>query len=234
MTPKIVVLTGSGISRDSGLATFRDSGGLWENHDIEEVASIDGWYANKGKVLAFYNDRRKQAAMAEPNPGHKALADLESHFDVTIITQNVDDLHERAGSENVIHLHGLLREAKSEKDDAIVVDIGSKSIRLGDLASDGEQLRPNVVWFGEAVPAMQDAPEIVSTADIFIVTGTSLAVYPAASLVHYVSEKAEKYLVDPASVEMNLPDDWKHMKEGASEGLPKLVNQLKQTYQKNE
>ena len=231
MATRLVVLTGSGISRDSGLATFRESGGLWENHDIEEVASIDGWYANKQKVLAFYNDRRKQAALAKPNSGHKALSALESFFDVTIITQNVDDLHERAGSEKVIHLHGLLREAKSEKNDSIVIDIGSDSIRLGDLASDGEQLRPNVVWFGEAVPAMQKVPEIVINADIFIVTGTSLAVYPAASLVHYASEHAEKYLVDPGDVEITLPDDWTHIKEGASEGLPKLADQLKKTYQ---
>jgi len=232
MSPKIVVLTGSGISKDSGLATFRDSGGLWENHEIEEVATLDGWYANKQKVLNFYNDRRKQAALAEPNLGHKALSDLESFFDVTIITQNVDDLHERAGSEKIIHLHGLLREAKSEKDDSIIVDIGSQSIRLGDLASDGEQLRPNVVWFGEAVPAMHEVPEIVIDADIFIITGTSLAVYPAASLIHYVSGNTEKYLVDPGDIEMNLPDDWKHIKEGASEGLPKLADQLKKKYQK--
>ncbi len=230
MNPKIVVLTGSGISRDSGLATFRDSGGLWENYSIEEVASVDGWHANRKKVLKFYNDRRKQAASAEPNPGHKALAELQKNFDVTIITQNVDDLHERAGSKNVIHLHGLLREVKSEKDDSIVIDIGSESIHLGDLASDGAQLRPNVVWFGEAVHAMEKVPDIVLTADIFIITGTSLAVYPAAGLAHYAPESAEKYIVDPGHVEMNLPSDWKHLKEGASEGLPKLADQLKKRY----
>ena len=231
MSPKIVVLSGSGISRDSGLATFRESGGLWENHKIEDVASFDGWIANKEKVLKFYNERRKQAALADPNLGHKALSELEALFDVTIITQNVDNLHERAGSQNVIHLHGLLSEAKSEKDDSIIIDIGSKSIKMGDLASDGGQLRPNVVWFGEAVPVMQEVPDIVIQADIFIVTGTSLAVYPAASLIHYVPDNADKYLVDPADVDMNLPGDWKHIKEGASEGLPKLANQLKQIYQ---
>ena len=230
MSPKIVVLTGSGISRDSGLATFRDSGGIWENHSVEEVASIDGWYANRKKVLTFYNERRKQAASAKPNQGHKALVNLETDFEVTIITQNVDDLHERAGSKNVIHLHGLLREAKSEKNHSIITDIGSDSISLGDYASDGEQLRPNVVWFGEPVPAMDVVPDIVLGADIFIVTGTSLAVYPAAGLIYYAPESAEKYLVDPADVEMNLPDDWKHIKKGASEGLPKLAEQLKKRY----
>lgn len=230
MSPKIVVLTGSGISRDSGLATFRDSGGLWENYSIEEVASVEGWLANKKKVLKFYNDRRKQAAHAKPNPGHKVLADLQEFFDVSIITQNVDDLHERAGSQNVIHLHGLLREAKSENNDSIVIDVGTDSIHLGDLAPDGAQLRPNVVWFGEAVPVMQEVPDIVINADIFIVTGTSLAVYPAAGLVHHAPDKADKYLVDPADVEMKLPSDWKHIKEGASEGLQKLADQLKQIY----
>lgn len=232
MSPKIVALTGSGISKDSGLATFREAGGLWENYPIEEVASVDGWHANKEKVLEFYNKRRRQASLAEPNAGHKALAELESAFDVTIITQNVDDLHERAGSSKVIHLHGLLREAKSEEDDSIVVDIGSDSIELGDLAPDGAQLRPNVVWFGEPVLAMQDVPDIVMEADLFIVTGTSLAVYPAASLVHYAPGKAKKYLVDPANVEMELPKEWNHIKQGASQGLPSLVNQLKQNYQR--
>lgn len=231
MSPSIVALTGSGISKDSGLATFREAGGLWENYPVEEVASIDGWNANKEKVLNFYNQRRKQASEAEPNPGHKALADLESAFDVTIITQNIDDLHERAGSSKVLHLHGLLREAKSEKDDSIIVDIGSDNIELGDLAPDGAQLRPNVVWFGEPVFAMQDVPDIVSGADLFIVTGTSLTVYPAASLVHYASKEAKKYLVDPASVEIELPKEWRHIKKGASRGLPSLVKELKQTYQ---
>jgi NAD-dependent deacetylase len=230
MSLNIVVLTGSGISKDSGLATFRDAGGLWENHSIENVASIDGWFADREKVLRFYNDRRKQASAAKPNAGHHALVELESDFDVTIITQNVDDLHERAGSSNVIHLHGLLREAKSENDDSIVIDIGSDNILLGDKGPDGAQLRPNVVWFGEPVPAMLRAPEIVASADLFIVTGTSLAVYPAASLVHNTSERARKYLVDPAEVEMNLPEEWKHIKKGASEGLPELVKQLKKTY----
>lgn len=234
MSRKIVALTGSGISKDSGLATFREAGGLWENYPVEEVASVDGWHSNKGKVLEFYNKRRRQASQAEPNPGHQALADLESLFDVTIITQNVDDLHERAGSSNVIHLHGLLREAKSEKDDSITVDIGSESIELGDLAPDGAQLRPNVVWFGEPVLAMRDVPEIVMEADIFIVTGTSLAVYPAANLVHYAPEKAKKILVDPANVEIKLPEEWNHIKQGASQGLPSLVNQLKQNFKENE
>lgn len=222
----IVVLSGAGISADSGLATFRDSGGLWENHDITEVASIDGYYRNKELVLEFYNKRRKQLSKVEPNPGHFAIANLEDNFDVTVVTQNVDDLHERAGSTHVLHLHGMLSEARSEDDPDLITEIGYKPIKIGDRASDGFQLRPNVVWFGEPVPMIESAAEIVMNADIFIVVGTSLAVYPAASLVHYVEDEIPKYLVDPSETEMRLTADWEHIKETAAVGLPKLARKL--------
>lgn len=219
---KIVVLTGAGISAESGLSTFRDSGGLWEGFSIEEVASIDGWYQDKEKVLDFYNMRRKQAASAKPNKAHKVIADLENAFEVSVVTQNVDDLHERAGSQNVIHLHGLLREAKSEKDDNYIVDIGSDSIKLGDKAADGSQLRPNVVWFGEPVPMIEKAAEVVSMADILIVVGTSLVVYPAASLIDYTRPGIQKYIIDPSTPELFSYDGWIHFQEKATIGMPKL------------
>lgn len=222
----VVVLSGAGISADSGLATFRDSGGLWEGFDIEEVASIEGWYRDREKVLDFYNKRREQAANAKPNAAHLSLADLERQFNVSVITQNVDDLHERAGSSNVYHLHGLLKEARSEDNPDLIIEIGAKPILRGDTAEDGAQLRPNIVWFGEPVPMIEKAAEISAAADIFIIVGTSLAVYPAASLVHYVNDSAEKYIVDPSSTELYLPDSWNHIKEKSATGLPTLINQL--------
>ncbi|TVR16887.1 MAG: NAD-dependent deacylase [Balneolaceae bacterium] len=224
----IVVLSGAGISAESGLATFRDSGGLWEGYDINDVATIEGWYRDKKRVLEFYNLRRKQAALASPNDAHLALKKLERSYKVSVITQNVDDLHERAGSSDVVHLHGMLREARSETDPDLIIDIAEKPIEIGDLADGGTQLRPNVVWFGEAVPMIEKAAEITESADIFIVVGTSLAVYPAASLVHYVKDRAEKYIIDPSSTEMHLPEPWIHIKETAAVGLPKLVNKLLQ------
>jgi NAD-dependent deacetylase len=222
----VVVLSGAGMSADSGLATFRGSGGLWEGYDIEDVASIDGWYRNKQRVLEFYNKRREQAAGAMPNEGHKAISDLEEKFNVTVVTQNVDDLHERAGSTNVVHLHGLLREARSEENPDYIVDIGEKPIRLGDKAPDGSQLRPNIVWFGEAVPMIEIAAEAVMKADIFMVVGTSLAVYPAAGLVNYTKKKIPKFVVDPSVPEMYLSDEWEHIKKGAAKGLPELKETL--------
>ena len=223
---QVVVLSGAGISAESGLKTFRDSGGLWEGHSIDEVASIDGWNRNREKVLDFYNKRREQAFLAKPNAAHKAITNLEKKFKVTVITQNVDDLHEKAGSKDVIHLHGLLKEARSENDPDLIIDIGGDPIQVGDLASDGLQLRPNIVWFGEAVPMIEVAVSIVLKADIFIVIGTSLAVYPAAGLIHYTKESIPKYIIDPNIPELTMGDDWTHIREGAALGMPKLVKEL--------
>lgn len=222
----VVVLSGAGVSAESGLSTFRDSGGLWEGYDVEEVASIHSWYLNKEKVLDFYNIRRKQAAGVRPNRAHIAIASLEKRFDVTVVTQNVDDLHEQAGSSSVIHLHGMLKQARSEKDETIIVDIGSDPIKPGDKASDGAQMRPNVVWFGEPVPMMETAAEIVEKADIFIVIGTSLSVYPAASLVSYTRKGIPKYIVDPSTPELYSFEGWTHIRKKAEEGMNELTKQL--------
>lgn len=214
------------MSADSGLSTFRDSGGLWEGFEIEDVATIHGWQKDPGKVIDFYNQRRKQAANAEPNIGHTTLAELESHFKVSIITQNVDDLHERAGSSFVLHLHGKLREAKSSIDPDLIVDIGDSEIHLGDTAEDGSQLRPNVVWFGEAVPNIEPAAEIVSKADLLVVIGTSMVVYPAAGLIDFAPYAISKYIVDPSHPELHLRDEWVHIPEPARTGVPKLKKEL--------
>ncbi|PWN05127.1 SIR2 family NAD-dependent protein deacylase [Rhodohalobacter mucosus] len=222
----VVVLSGAGVSAESGLATFRDSGGLWEGYDVQEVASIRGWNLNKEKVLDFYNMRRKQAAGVRPNKAHKAIAELESKFDVTVVTQNVDDLHEKAGSSSVVHLHGMLKQARSEKDESIIVDIGSNPINPGDKAPDGSQLRPNVVWFGEPVPMMETAAKIVGKADIFIVIGTSLSVYPAASLVSYTRKGIPKFIVDPSTPELYSFDGWTHIRKKGEEGMSELKKQL--------
>ncbi|MFN2314561.1 MAG: NAD-dependent deacetylase, partial [Bacteroidales bacterium] len=184
---RLVILTGAGMSAESGIRTFRDSGGLWEQYKVEEVASIDAWHRNPDLVQRFYNERRRQLENAEPNTGHTGLAALEKLFDVDIITQNVDTLHERAGSTKVLHLHGMLTQARSSNDPTGITDIGYRDILPGEKASDGSPLRPNIVWFGEAVPAMERAADIASYADIFAVIGTSLNVYPAAGLIHYVA-----------------------------------------------
>jgi len=227
---KLTVLTGAGMSADSGLSTFRDSGGLWEGYDIEEVATISGWERDMATVLEFYNMRRTQAAKAQPNKGHIAIAELEKYFNVTVVTQNVDDLHERAGSTNVVHLHGILREARSSKNPDIVVDIGSKEIKPGDKAEDGSQLRPNIVWFGEPVPMISEAAEIVMESEIFVVVGTSLVVYPAASLTDYVNSGVPRFIVDPSTPELYSFNNWHHIKETAARGVPKLKNKLIEEY----
>lgn len=194
---KLVVFTGAGISQESGLKTFRDTGGLWEEYDIMEVATPEAWDANPALVLEFYNKRREQALMAEPNDAHKIISKLEKDFDVHVITQNIDDLHERAGSKNVLHLHGEITKARSVITDEIYT-IGNKTIELNDLCKDGHQLRPHIVWFGEDVPNMIIAQEIVKTADILLIIGTSLNVYPAAGLVHSTTDRCKKYLIDPS------------------------------------
>jgi NAD-dependent deacetylase len=198
MKKKLVVLTGAGMSAESGLKTFRDMGGLWENYAIEEVATPEGWKRNPQLVLDFYNERRKQAFEAKPNRGHEILAELEEHFEVIIITQNVDGLHEKAGSSNVLHLHGELSKVRSEKKESLVYDIGDKEIQFGETAEDGGQLRPHIVWFGEMVPMIEKAVDLCLNADIFLVIGTSLQVYPAASLVGYVPSEIPKFVLDPS------------------------------------
>lgn len=224
---KIVVFSGAGISADSGLKTFRDADGLWEGHAVEEVATPEAWHRDRETVLRFYNERRAQLLTVQPNPAHEALVKLEREFDVHVITQNVDDLHERAGSTNVLHLHGELLKARSERDSTLVVP-WKKDIRIGDLAEDGAQLRPHVVWFGEAVPAMKKATDLVSQADIVIIVGTSLLVYPAASLIHYCPSHCAIYYVDPKANEnsLRLGHRW-HLRAGkARDQLPLLVESL--------
>jgi NAD-dependent deacetylase len=192
---KLVVLTGAGISAESGLKTFRDSDGLWEGYDINEVATATAWRKNPGLVLEFYNLRRKGVKEAQPNVAHFALAELENDFDVTIITQNIDNLHERAGSKNIVHLHGEILKMRSEKNDALVYPI-TEDIQLGNRAEDGAQLRPHIVWFEEAVPMIEEAIRVTKTADIFLIVGTSLVVYPAAGLVDYAPWTIPKFIVD--------------------------------------
>lgn len=226
---KIVVLSGAGISAESGIATFRDSNGLWEGHDVMEVASPEGWAKNQALVLDFYNKRRKNALEVEPNDGHRVLAELEQDFDVTIITQNVDHLHERAGSSKVIHLHGSLFQSRSTADDAVYPIEGWK-LDLGDCCPRGAQLRPNIVWFGEMVPMMEVALGETLEADVFIVVGTSLVVYPAAGLVSYVPQHAPIYVVDTKIPSLPARSRLHLIEEKASTGLKKVAEELRAKY----
>lgn len=221
---RIVVLTGAGISAESGIKTFRDADGLWEGHDVMEVASPQGWQNNMELVLDFYNQRRKQLLSVAPNPAHYALANLEKEFDVQIITQNIDDLHERAGSSNVTHLHGELLKARSTFDEDLVMD-WKNDIQLGDFCEYNHQIRPHVVWFGEAVPMFQVAAEITEEADILIIIGTSMQVYPAASLVDFAPRNIPVYFVDPKP---NISENGRLeiISKKAVEGVPELVNRL--------
>ena len=222
MKKKLTVLTGAGISAESGLKTFRDSDGLWEEHSVMEVASIEGWHKNPGLVLEFYNQRRRQLADAKPNKAHTILAELEEHFDVQIITQNVDDLHERAGSTKILHLHGELTKVRSVRDETLVKDIGYGSIAMGETGEDGVQLRPGIVWFGEAVPLIGEAERLVRQADIFAVVGSSLVVYPAAGLASVVRPEARAFLIDPKDIGMRLPSNFVMIKEVATTGVEKM------------
>lgn len=227
--PKIVVLTGAGMSAESGLATFRDSDGLWMNHRVEDVASIEGFYRNPQLVLDFYAMRRNEAREANPNQGHLILASLEqAGYDISIITQNVDDLHERAGSHSVLHLHGELTKNCSvhNRQQTYPVTDETLAIRVGDLAPDGSQLRPFIVWFGEDVPMMTPAIELCEQADLLVIVGTSLAVYPAASLVHYAPRTTPVVLIDPKPVSSSYRSDIEHIALGASKGLAELQRRL--------
>lgn len=222
---KLVILTGAGISAESGLKTFRDSDGLWEGYNIEDVATPQAWRRNPQLVQDFYNQRRKAVLEANPNTAHYALASLEEKYNVTIITQNIDDLHERAGSSNVVHLHGIITRSQSSINPKLTYPIDGWELRMDEVCELGSPLRAHVVWFGEDVPMIETAAEICRDANIFILTGTSLVVYPAAGLVNYVPRNASKYIVDP-----NIPvtglDNLVTIQEKATVGIPRLVDQL--------
>ncbi len=223
---KLVVLTGAGISAESGIPTFRDSNGLWEGHRVEDVASPEGWHRDPAVVLDFYNQRRKKAIEVKPNRGHEILAELEQQFDVTIVTQNVDDLHERAGSSRVIHLHGSLFESRSSVDESLVYPIKGWELNIGDRCEKGSQLRPNIVWFGEMVPLMEVAAHHASNAEIFLVVGTSMVVYPAAGLIHYVPYDTPKFVVDPKVPDVGNVPSLHMIADKASTGMEKVRTQL--------
>ncbi|GGJ51063.1 SIR2 family NAD-dependent protein deacylase [Deinococcus roseus] len=225
-TKHLVVLSGAGISAESGLSTFRDFNGLWHQYRIEEVASIEAWNQHPRLVLDFYNERRKQAITASPNAGHQALALLEQHYQVTIITQNVDNLHEQAGSSSVVHLHGELFKARSTQDPELVYQLEGPELNWGDTCELGSQLRPHIVWFGEEVPHFKRAAHLVRSADIFIVVGTSLAVYPASSLLNYLPEDTPKYIIDPRRPTLPRISNVSFIQAVASRGLPQLAQEL--------
>jgi NAD-dependent deacetylase len=223
---KLVVLTGAGISAESGIPTFRDSDGLWEGYDVMEVATPEGWKKNPALVLEFYNQRRKRALEVKPNRGHEILAELEKHFDVTVVTQNVDNLHERAGSTRVIHLHGSLFESRSCQDESLIYPIKGWELNPGELCAKGSQLRPNIVWFGEMVPLMDVAAQVAAKADVFLVVGTSMVVYPAASLIHYVPAETMKYVVDPKLPDIGHLPYLKMIQDKASTGMEQVRKEL--------
>lgn len=223
---RIVVLTGAGVSAESGISTFRDSGGLWEKYDIMEVATFEAWSRNQDLVMDFYNQRRKQLFEVEPNAAHHALVKLEEKYDVQIITQNVDDLHERAGSKNVMHLHGELKKVRSSIDDNLVYELDGWELKKGDTCEKGSQLRPHIVWFGEPVPLIPMAAEVCATADILLIIGTSLNVYPAAGLVGYVPDGCKVYLIDPAEVSVSHIPGVEVIRDKASSGTARLVEDL--------
>lgn len=230
---RLVVLTGAGISSESGIRTFRDSGGLWEEYDVADVATPEAWYVNRDLVLRFYNERRRQLKEVRPNKGHTGLAALENYFEVQIITQNIDNLHERAGSTKVLHLHGELTKARSTEDPSLVYNIGYKDINPGDYCDAGSQLRPHVVWFGEEVPMMEEALRITREADIFVVIGTSMNVYPAAGLVDYVPPKAPIYVIDPNDVAIPVTRNVAVIRDKAGTGVALLTEKLLKTYVKH-
>ena len=226
MKKKLIVLTGAGISAESGISTFRDANGLWRNHRIEEVASPVAWHNNPGLVLEFYNLRRKQLFEVNPNAAHLALVSLEKHYEVVVVTQNVDDLHERAGSRNVLHLHGELKKARSTRDPQRVYELKHWELKLGDLCELGSQLRPHIVWFGEEVPAFQEAVQLVAEAGLLLVIGTSLQVYPAAGLLAYAPANCRIWLIDPTATPGYAVPNLTTLREKATTGVPSLVSSL--------
>jgi len=225
----IVILSGAGISQESGLKTFRDSDGLWMGYDVYEVASPLGWKNNQELVLEFYNQRRKEVANALPNTAHEAIAELQNYFDVNIITQNIDDLHERAGSKRVLHLHGEIFKMRSEKDEKVLYEMKG-DIKKGDLAKDGAQLRPHVVWFGEKVPLIEEAKMVMSNADIFILIGTSLQVYPASGLIDYLPLQTPKFIIDKNPPYIPAHHNFHVIKKSATEGMLELKEKLESEF----
>lgn len=223
---KVVVFTGAGISAESGIKTFRDSGGLWEEYNVYDVATPEAWYRNPSLVQDFYNKRRKQVMEARPNKAHLALVELEKYFDTQIITQNIDDLHERAGSKKVLHLHGEIMKARSSRYEHLIYPVKNGIIKMGDKCEKGYQLRPHVVWFGEEVPNMETAYEMVSKADIFITIGSSLSVYPAAGLIYHTPPNCKVYLIDPNAKNIDTIENLEIIQEKASIGVPALVARL--------
>lgn len=223
---KLVVLTGAGMSAESGIKTFRDDNGLWRTHRFEDLATPEAWKQNPQLVLDFYNERRKQLFEVDPNAGHHALVQLESYFDVQIITQNVDDLHERAGSKNVLHLHGELKKARSTANPSLVYTLKHWELKWGDTCEEGSQLRPHIVWFGEAVPNMMQAIQHTKKAAVFLVIGTSLQVYPAAGLLDYAPSQCPIYLIDPKAVAPQYLKNIQPIRESAAAGLPLLAEKL--------
>ncbi|MDC3336550.1 NAD-dependent deacylase [Flavobacteriales bacterium] len=223
---KLVVLSGAGVSAESGLKTFRDSDGLWEEYDVMEVATPEAWKANPKLVLEFYNKRREQVLNAQPNSAHADIARLDKQYDVTVITQNIDDLHERSGSKNVLHLHGQITQSRSSAEENLIYELNGSQIKIGDLCEHGSQLRPNIVWFGEAVPNISAAQKIVSQADILLIVGTSLNVYPAAGLIHCADFRVKKFLVDPKYVHLTDIENLEVIKEKATVGVPLAIQSL--------
>ena len=227
---QVVVFTGAGISAESGIKTFRAAGGLWENYKIEDVATPEAWKKNQELVNEFYNARRKQVIAASPNKAHYFIADLESKFNVNVVTQNVDDFHERAGSKNVLHLHGEIMKVRSEIDPELIYPVTNWELKIGDLCEKGSQLRPHIVWFGELVPLMDQANYLAAQADFFIVIGTSLNVYPAAGILNFVSQEVPKWLIDPNDFQLDYIKYLNHIKSTAVDGLNQLNEQLKLYY----
>ena len=225
---KLVVLSGAGISAESGIPTFRGSDGLWEGHRVEDVASPEGWQRNRALVLDFYNQRRKAVYDVKPNRGHEIIAELQSSYEVTVVTQNIDDLHERAGSKDVVHLHGEIKKVRSTSDASLVYDLRGWELKEGDLCEKGSQLRPHIVWFGEEVPMMDVALSITMKADIFLVIGTSLAVYPAAGLVHYAPPHVPKFIVDPNIPQVSAVENLHAIEAGGQKGMQLFRERLAQ------
>ncbi len=221
---KLVVLSGAGMSAESGIPTFRGMGGLWEKYDVTELASPQGWAKDPALVQRFYNERRKKALESKPNAGHFGLAEMEKHFDIEIVTQNIDDLHERAGSTKVLHLHGEIKKSRSTLNPKLIYDINGWELKMGDKCEQGSQLRPHIVWFGESVPELENAVKIVAKADILVVIGTSLQVYPAAGLLEYAPVQARKFLIDPG--EIIVASDIEIIKKGAGDGVQILKEKL--------